>query len=95
MRPIFSTAINADLAVEERTLEPSWELYPNPTSGVVSIDWNENTPFPGAMCVDAQGRVIGTMDADRPTIDLSANPAGIYFIQLNGYNHLVKKVIRY
>ncbi|HLP55823.1 MAG TPA: T9SS type A sorting domain-containing protein [Fluviicola sp.] len=95
MRPIFSTALNADLAVEERELVPSWELYPNPTSGVVSIDWNESTPFPGAVCVDAQGRVIGTMDADNQTIDLGFNPAGIYFVQLNGYSHLVKKVIRY
>jgi Secretion system C-terminal sorting domain len=95
MRPIFSTALNADLAVDERELEPSWELFPNPTSGIVRVDWNENTPFPGAVCMDAQGRVIGTMETDNPAIDLSANPPGIYFIQINGYNHLVKKVIRY
>lgn len=95
MRPIFSTALNAGLAVDERELEPSWELFPNPTSGIVRVDWNENTPFPGAVCMDAQGRVIGTMETDNPAIDLSANPSGIYFIQINGYNHLVKKVIRY
>lgn len=94
MRPLFSTAENVDLAVDEQTFSPTWEVYPNPTGGLVSIRWDESREFPGAVCRDAQGRVIG-MTENGQSIDLSAVPAGMYFIQLNGFGNPVKKVMRY
>ncbi len=95
MRPIFSTATNADLVVEELAIQPSWEVYPNPTSGEIRIKWGIEGNFPGASCRDAQGRIVGQTETADQSIDLTNAPAGIYFVQLNGFDHLVKKVIRY
>lgn len=94
MRPIFSTASNADLSVSERTQELNWEVYPNPVSSHLSIQWNETLPFPGLVCTDAQGRVIGQTDNATEGLDLDHVPAGVYFVRLNGYAQSVKKVIR-
>ena len=95
MRPIFSTAVNADLVVEELAIQPTWEVYPNPTAGEIRIKWGLEGNFPGAICRDVQGRIIGQTETADQSIDLTNAPAGIYFVQLNGFDHLVKKVIRY
>jgi hypothetical protein len=95
MRPLFATTGMSDLAVGEQEQQPEWEVYPNPTQGSVTISWRNDAPFPGAICVDAQGRTVGVAEAGQPTIDLSEVPAGIYFIQLSGFGQQVKKVIRY
>lgn len=97
MRPVFSTASNADLAVDELVPDLNWEVYPNPTSGMLSIDWKNGTAFPGAICRDAQGRVIRMVGADQQhaQIDLSDVPAGLYFVELSGASRQVKKVVRY
>ena len=98
MRPVFSTASNVDLAVEERAAEVlSWEVYPNPSTGMISIDWKNDTSFPGAVCRDAQGRIIRVLEANEQQLkmDLSDVPAGIYFVELSGLNRQVKKVVRY
>lgn len=94
MRPIFSTASNADLSVEKPKEEISWEVYPNPTDGIIRIDWNEAEPFPGAVCLDARGRIVATTESDN-RMDLSQMPSGVYFVQLNSGTTAVKKVIRY
>jgi len=97
MRPVFSTAANADLSVHKREEQLSWEVYPNPTSGIVAIDWKNDAQFPGAVCRDAQGRTIRVLEAHEQQLqlDLTDAPAGIYFVELSGPNRQVKKVVRY
>jgi hypothetical protein len=96
IRPIFSTQANIDLGTEEIAASPEWEVYPNPTTGIVAIDWRNDRYFPGAVCRDVQGRIVGTIEeGDKlQKIDLGGMPAGLYFIQLNGFEGAVKKVIR-
>lgn len=94
MRPVFSTAANADLSVSELAESADWEVYPNPTNARFTVAWNESATFPGAVCTDAQGRVIQLLQENEFTVDLSEVPSGIYFVRLNGFNHPVKKVIR-
>lgn len=94
IRPIFSTAANADLSVDEAEIAPEWTVYPNPTNGSVTVRWNSDQAFPGAVCLDAQGRTIGVAEEGQSEIDLSGAPAGIYFVRLNGFGQPVKKVIR-
>lgn len=94
MRPIFSTASNADLNVNDQPKEVSWEVYPNPTNGIIQIDWNEEQPFPGAVCFDGQGRMVAATDGIN-VLDLNDAPSGIYFVRLNNSSATVKKVIRY
>lgn len=95
MRPIFSTALNATLVVAEPEMLPDWEVYPNPASESIAVRWDAQVPFPGAVCIDAQGRVVAITEDETVRMDLSGIPAGIYFVQLQGYGNQVKKVVKY
>ncbi|WP_300665183.1 T9SS type A sorting domain-containing protein [Fluviicola sp.] len=93
MRPLILTQDNIDLSVEERTKEISWGVFPNPTEGIVRIDWRSEEPFPGAVLIDAQGRILLNVSSENPQFDLSDSPSGIYFLKLNNSQD-VKKIIR-
>lgn len=94
IRPIIKTADNFNLAVGELAKEEiEWNIYPNPTTGIVNIDWKSESSFPGAVLVDSQGRVILDVQAENLRFDLSDSPSGIYFLRLNN-NQVVKKIIR-
>lgn len=97
MRPVFSTAANADLSVGEEEAMLPWEVYPNPTNGEVAIKWEHDVPFPGAVCRDAQGRTISVIESGSTSLkmDLNGVPAGLYFVELAGPQRQVKKVVRY
>ncbi|MBR4488539.1 MAG: T9SS type A sorting domain-containing protein [Bacteroidales bacterium] len=60
-------------------------IYPNPTSGVFSIEC-ENAPLAGcSYCIyDALGKLVisNHLTSETRTIDLSAQPDGIYFLHL-------------
>jgi len=94
IRPIILTADNVNLSVGELTKEEiDWNVYPNPTSGVVTIDWRSETEFPGAVLVDSQGRTLLQVGTEELRFDLSDAPSGIYFLRLNN-SQIVKKIIR-
>ncbi|MGV3610271.1 MAG: T9SS type A sorting domain-containing protein [Fluviicola sp.] len=93
IRPIIKTMDNADLAVNEFEKEVDWNVYPNPTTGIVNIEWRSEGAFPGAVLVDSQGRTLLNVTAEDPRFDLSDAPAGIYFLRLNN-SQIVKKIIR-
>lgn len=94
IRPIILTGDNVNLAVDELSREEiEWNVYPNPTTGVVNIDWRSETAFPGAVLVDSQGRILLNVDTEDLRFDLSDSPSGIYFLRLNN-SQVVKKIIR-
>ncbi|MNK05542.1 hypothetical protein D3C87_234250 [compost metagenome] len=94
IRPIIKTADNVNLSVGERTKEAiDWNVYPNPTTGIVNIEWKSEELFPGAVLVDSQGRIILDVDSENLRFDLSDAPGGIYFLKLNN-SQTVKKIIR-
>lgn len=94
IRPIILTGDNVNLSVDELTREEiDWNVYPNPTTGVVNIDWRSESAFPGAVLVDSQGRTVLTVGTEEARFDLSDAPGGIYFLRLNN-TQTVKKIIR-
>ncbi|TSJ45618.1 T9SS type A sorting domain-containing protein [Fluviicola chungangensis] len=94
IRPIIRTMDNFDLAVDEFSKEEiNWNVYPNPTNGIVNINWRSEAAFPGAVLVDSQGRTLLTVESDNLRFDLSDAPSGIYFLRLNN-SQTVKKIIR-
>lgn len=94
IRPIILTSDNYNLGVGELEREAiDWNVYPNPTTGIVNIDWRSESVFPGAVLVDSQGRTLFTIEAEDLRFDLSDAPGGIYFLKLNN-SQTVKKIIR-
>ena len=82
IHPIFSTAMDAFLGVKNKPMkELNVRLYPNPTSGKLKIEVEDDL-FTGAEVMSIQGQRI--IQSDQSIIDLSEYPSGIYFVRVNG-----------
>lgn len=90
VRPIFQTPDNHTLALEEAAQPIQWGVYPNPTTGKVTVSWDNTQDFPGAILMDGQGRQIIQLQSNDRSFDISDMPSGIYFLQLNQSNQVVK-----
>lgn len=90
IRPLFSTSDNYTLGNVENREEISWQAFPNPTNGIITLRWNETIEFPGALVVDVQGRKVAELDKNTLSVDLSGNVSGIYFIRLNNSGEVLK-----
>lgn len=84
---------------EGRAIQPeSPKIFPNPTSGMLLISWNNQTSIRGLKLYNMKGALLHSeiVHADNfHVIDISAYPVGIYMIQLDGesgsYIHTVLK----
>jgi hypothetical protein len=70
---------------------PALALYPNPTSGSLTLQFQGLAPATEALQVlDVAGRVVQTQTVhavegrNEVALDLSAQPAGVYFVQALG-----------
>ncbi|MEI6765902.1 MAG: aryl-sulfate sulfotransferase [Bacteroidota bacterium] len=86
--------VNACTDVELQNNKPQIEIFPNPTTGIVTINNGETNISDMQIVVsDVTGREIMKMRNTR-TIDLSAFPDGIYFIAvLSGENSPITRKI--
>jgi hypothetical protein len=78
IRPIFSTALDAELTTEE-IAEEQFTVYPNPFSSTVTFDVKD---FKGVSIFSATGQFI--QFSSENVVDMTEQPAGFYFAQLNG-----------
>lgn len=92
IRPIFSTALDAQLGIKQISKEASnLIIYPNPTTGnliVKHVDKN----YLGVEVYSLYGQLI--VDTDSDQIDLSDKPSGIYFVKQKGDFPQVYKIIK-
>jgi hypothetical protein len=100
----FGTAIYQEFTVgynigEEEQIEvPVLEVYPNPTSGQVTIDFQSADPEVEIVVYDFTGRIVSqqtvvTQAANNLTIDLSGNAPGLYMIQMRTSTGVVTKKV--
>jgi hypothetical protein len=72
----------------------SANIYPNPTKGIVNIDlpYYENTKIRIFNIIGAE--VYSTVaQSGYINVDLSKNPDGLYFVEIdNGFNKVTKKI---
>ncbi|WP_423129756.1 discoidin domain-containing protein [Gaoshiqia sp. Z1-71] len=104
-RPILGGGVKsatiADKPAPEKQKDDSFiKLYPNPTKGLLTVEFSEfDDQVPGSLLVaDLTGRVVysGNTLTKRYTIDLSARPAGQYLlIYQNGNDKQSWKLIKY
>jgi len=68
-------------------VEPAITIYPNPTKGIITLDFNLNTDKTEVLVLNMLNKVVysdlfETISAGKVNIDLSNLPGGIYFIKL-------------
>jgi len=88
IHPIFSTELDVTLGIKEKPKkELNVRLYPNPTSGRITIEVEDNL-FTGVEVFSIHGTKI--IESDQSIIDLSDYPSGMYFFKINGTAKTVK-----
>lgn len=72
---------------EQETVSTS--LYPNPAADFITLDLNDETKMMQVSIVNVSGTVVlSTKVAGKQTIDISALSSGVYFVKVNGDNHI-------
>ncbi len=97
---IKNDAADALLPETDINIEPFLKIYPNPTTGIFTIEWQHNEKL-ADVCItilNMQGNMIYVNNAIKVSqlkFDLSAQPQGIYFVRVvMGSEVISKKVIR-
>jgi carboxypeptidase T len=69
----------------------NWNLFPNPTSSSVSVDFETAEPTGTVRVLDQQGKEIAVMTLNGQDHKVSLNtenfPAGVYFVVVNSATH--------
>ncbi|MCT8339830.1 M36 family metallopeptidase [Flavobacteriaceae bacterium TK19130] len=95
----FVITVQDELDIADVSMEEAIELYPNPTSGTLTILNRSNEKLLKATVIDVKGRVIQTVDlremATESTIAMDAFANGMYFVQISSENRqMVKRIIK-
>ena len=97
----ISNCVNVSVSsVEDLSVIENWSLFPNPTSGIARIRWNEATREVSRLEVtDSGGRLVYTVNiptgSDQIEFDLSAYPSGVFNIRvISNAGVFTKKLVK-
>ena len=92
IRPIFSTALDAQLGVEKISKGINeLIIYPNPSTGHFTVKHLDEN-YLGVEIYSLQGQLINDTNSDK--IDISEKPSGVYFVKQKGNFPKVYKIIK-
>ncbi|MDX1462510.1 MAG: M36 family metallopeptidase [Marinirhabdus sp.] len=96
---IFNLIVQEVLGVEENALEAGIIVFPNPTSGMISIQNRTLYDITSVQITDVNGRTITTVSMNNSTnttaISLAQMATGLYFVRINTANaSIVKRVVK-
>ncbi len=93
----FTITVNAYVGINN-ILDNEISISPNPTTGIVNINLTDLKDLSGLslQIIDITGKIIYSKDkACLVTIDISNQPAGIYFIKIQTENEIItRKLIK-
>jgi hypothetical protein len=83
--------LNSNVSIAEQVQE-GFNLFPNPTNGVVTIEFEAIDVFTNYIVSDALGKTIDMagIHSSKVLIDLSNLQKGVYFIRLIDKNNTVR-----
>lgn len=87
IRPIFSTALDVTLGIEEKVSSNSAIVYPNPAENIVNIETN-GFEFDNVEVYNLQGQFM--LSSTEPRIDMSEFATGMYILRIAGVNKVFK-----
>lgn len=97
----ISNCVNVSVSsVEDLSVIENWSLFPNPTSGIARIRWNEATREVSRLEVtDSGGRLVYTVNiptgSDQIEFDLAAYPSGVFNIRvISNAGVFTKKLVK-
>ncbi len=94
----FDVLVDSALSVSDVALSNAINLYPNPTSSIVTLDNTSAAMISKIEVVDVNGRVLSTSNtavAREFQIDFSTYATGVYFVQITaGTTSTVKRVVK-
>ncbi len=82
----------APAGVKDNMLTNVSAIYPNPTSGVLNISFNDNS-VKNIVITDITGKIMSTTQTENTeyTINMSDLTAGVYFLKINSSVHKIIK----
>lgn len=89
IRPIISSAMDAELSTEEIAKRPKAILFPNPTNDLVTIEI-EDKYYTGVEVYTIQGQLIN--QTSEKVVSLADQPNGMYFFRILGTDDVFKIV---
>jgi hypothetical protein len=94
IRPIFSTALDAELGLPNIANVPvkSVRVYPNPVLSELYVQV-EQIDYTGMELISLEGKILMT-ERDKTYLDLSDLPSGYYFLNVYGFDELFK-IVKY
>jgi hypothetical protein len=89
--------ITVNVGVEEIALEDQLNIYPNPVTDVINVQWNNATESANLSIRDLSGRLVlaERVANGNAVLDLSALSSGNYILELQtGQSTLRKQVVK-
>lgn len=95
----FTVTVEEILGIEDNEINNNISLYPNPTTGSITLSNKTNMPLQNAVITDVRGRVIQVVDLTQSGMESSFSmeslASGMYFVKINAENFsIVKRVIK-
>lgn len=84
------------VGIDENEANDLFDLYPNPTTGQINLQFNETNEPVIVRVSDASGRQIGVYETSKSNLILDLDGAdGIYFVEVTaGKQHQIVKVVK-
>ena len=90
----FVLTVDEELGLDDNNLENNFDVYPNPTSGVINV-FSKNQELNSIVIFDILGKRLysnNTINSEQVTIDITEYSEGMYFLTIN--NNATKKIIK-
>ena len=93
IRPIFSTALDASLGIQETVIAKTlFEVYPNPINNTLHLKVDNNL-YKGAVIFDLQGKMMFELDSSSTEINVESLTNGVYFVK-DIQSGITRKIIK-
>ena len=95
----FDIIVEELLSVEDVALENGVTLFPNPTTGMLTLRNDSSLELTNAVVTDVNGRIINTINLSsagtQTTISLESVATGLYFVKINSEtSSIVKRIVK-
>ena len=84
------------LGVNDAVNESNLFIYPNPSDGIITVDFSSFAPAASVEVLDIAGKVVSSIEnaTGKATVNISGMPSSIYLVRVSdGINTIHKKVI--